>query len=107
MPPCLLEHKSGIHYVFPFHPSTCCIQSYDNLSCCVTHSSHDLANAVEMLTKCRRDRESHIGGKCFPSRPIHFVSAEARQIAHPKLSALVEIMSTCCGGKGVMFRLRP
>ena len=55
MPPCVLVHKSGVHNVFRFHPSTCQIQSYATLSCCLTHSSHDLINAVDMLTLCRDD----------------------------------------------------
>ena len=107
MPPCLLVHKSGVHNVFRFHPSTCQIQSYDSLPCCITHSSHELVNAVEMLILCRNDIIRYSNSRYISPRAIHFLSAGARQIAYPKLSELVEVTATCCDGKGVMFKLRP
>ena len=107
LPPCVLVHKSGVHDVFRFHPSTCYIQSYDSLSCCMTHSSHDLINAVEMLTQCRENKMRYLSSKWLWSRPIHFISLEAKQIAHTKLAELVDVTASCCGGRGVMFKLRP
>ena len=106
MPPCMLDHKSGISTVFRFHQSLCEIRSHCTLTSCLTHSSHDLANAVDMLNYCVAENARYAETSYFSSRAIHFLSSEARQIAYPKLSKLVEVSSICCDGRGVMFRRR-
>ena len=104
MPPCMLDHKSGISNVFRFHRSSCDIRSHGALTSCLTHSSHDLANAVDMLNYCVAENARCSAPHCLSSRAIHFLSPEARQIAYPQLSKLVEVSSICCDGRGVMFK---